>query len=114
MGLPVNNMVMNTASVPQDIAQAGNQGPPEEDPRSDGGSIDTCVRPKKKIQSGMLALPTDNIKTPQVWPHFNLSFGFVTESIQFHQLSFKQYVAGETKTVLNASDSLEVRGSCHE
>ena len=91
------------------LAQTNMPGRAQEDDCSDGESIAT-VEPKKKPKSGMVASPVDNIKMPQIWPHYNLSFGFVTAAIQFHQLSFEHFIAGETKTVLNASDPLEISG----
>ena len=81
---------------------------PDEDV-SDDDSVSTIKRKCKK-RSGMVASPADYIKTPQIWPHYNLAYGFVTTSIQFHQLSFEQFVAGETKTIQNASDPLEITG----
>ena len=78
---------------------------------SDGESVNSLVKSKRKgKKSGMVACPADNIKTPQVWPHYNLSFGFVTAAVPFHQLSCEQYIAGETKTILMAEDPLEIRG----
>ena len=70
---------------------------------SDGESMDSNVKSRKK-KSGIVAMPTDNIKTSQVWPHYNLSFRFVTLTVQFHKLSW------ETKTILTASDPLEIKG----
>ena len=103
-----NNMAMTQNAV-TNFAQnnAGQHG--VGDRESDGESIDSTCKPKKK-KSGMVACAIDNIKTPQVWPHYNLLFGFVTSAVQFHQLSFEQYIAGETKTILTASDPLEIRG----
>ena len=80
------------------------------DPDSDGESVVSVNATKKKLKSGMVALPTDNIKTPQIWPHYNLTYGYVTAAIQFQHITFEQYVVGETKTILNAQDSVEKRG----
>ena len=68
------------------------------------------VHEKRKLKSGMVAIPTENIKCPQIWPHYNLTYGYVTAAIQYHQISFEQYIAGECKTISNAEDPLEVKG----
>ena len=62
------------------------------------------------MQSGMVAKTTDNIKSQEVWPHYNLNFGFVTQKIEFHQISFEQYIAGKAKTLLNSTDPNEIKG----
>ena len=88
----------------------GLSGPIPADPDSDGESINSNIKKCKPVKSGMLAMPTDNIKTQQVWPYYNLAYSFVTETVQFHQLSFEQFVAGELKTVLDTTDPFEIRG----
>ena len=88
-GIPsdVNNIVVPTQhGLPPFIT--GNKGHPIEDPESDSESVSSSVKCKKKLKSGMVALPTD-IKTLQIWLHYNLSFGFITVAVQFHQLSFE-------------------------
>ena len=107
----VNNMatgMQNIRNFGAVTAEPGRQAP---DPDSDGeSSVSLIKKGAKTKKSGMLAMPSDNIKTPQIWPHYNLAFGFVTAAPQFHQLTFEQYVAGETKTVADALDPLEVKG----
>ena len=65
---------------------------------------------KAKIQSGMIAKPTENIKTQEVWPHYNLGFGFVTAAVPFNQLTFEQYIVGESKTIMKSRNPTEIRG----
>ena len=82
----------------------------QQDPDSDGESVESVNKScKLKPKSGMVAMPFDNIKTPQIWPHYNLAFGFVTDAIQFHQISFELYIAGKTKTLMNCTDPLEIK-----
>ena len=80
-------MVVPTQGLPPFIT--GNKGHPTADPESDSESVSSSVKCKKKLKSGMVALPTDNIKTLQIWLHYNLLFGFITVAVQFHQLSFE-------------------------
>ena len=41
----------------------------------------------------MIAKPTSNSKTQEVWPHYNLNYGLIMQTIEFHQLSYEQYIA---------------------
>ena len=54
-------MVVPTQGLPPFIT--GNKGHPTGDPESDSESVSSSVKCKKKLKSGMVALPTDNIKT---------------------------------------------------
>ena len=82
----------------------------EEDPISDGESVASSIKPKCVVKSGMVVKATDNIKSQEVWPHYNLNYAFITQPIEFHQITFEQYIAGEGKTVLNSVDPNEIRG----
>ena len=55
-------------------------------------SLAQCV--KKRLKSGMVAKATDNIKSQEVWPHYNLNYAYVAQPIEFHQITFEQYIAG--------------------
>ena len=104
--LTVNNMVTQGVNA----FARNNVGQQLLEQDSDGESESANKLSRKKIQSGMVALPTDNIKTPQIWPHYNLSYGFVTSAVQFHHIMYEQYVAGEVKTLLNATDPTQIKG----
>ena len=81
----VSNMAASALAVTVAHAAYVQPGHNTQDEDSESESIDTNMCRKRKIQSDMLALPADNIKTPQVWPHYNLAFGFVTEAVAISQ-----------------------------
>ena len=84
--------------------QNANQG-------SDGEiSSVSSFRRKKGVKSGMLAKPTDNIKTVETWPHYNLHYEYASKPIEFNDINFEQYIAGETRTILACEDVLEIKG----
>ena len=80
---------------------AANQGITQNYMDTDGESSTASGNCKisKKKKSGMMAKPTDNIKTQEVWPHYNLGFGFITAAIPYNQITFEQYRAGEFRRV---------------
>ena len=89
----------------------GNMGHELAVQESDGeSSISSSFKKPKRVQSGMVAKPINNIKTKEIWPHYNLTYGFVTAEVQYHQISFEQYIVGETKTIMQSSDPVEIRG----
>ena len=122
-GLPVTGNIMTSQQGVVDGAvgvtaglQGGDSGVPglagqNVNVGSDGelSSVST-VKCKKKLKTGMLAQPSDNIKSVAVWPHYNLQYEYASKPLQFLQLSFKQYIAGESRTVMSCSDTMEVRG----
>ena len=84
--------------------QNANQG-------SDGEiSSVSSIRRKKGAKSGMLAKPTDNIKSVETWPHYNLHYEYASKPIEFNEINFEQYIAGETRTILACEDVLEIKG----
>ena len=88
----------------------GNTGHTVVEPDSDGESSVSSVKRKSKLRSGMIANPVDNIKTQEIWPHYNLNFGYIVKKVEFPTLTYEQYIAGECKTMLNSNDPNEVRG----
>ena len=94
---------------------ANNLHPPTRDMaiESDGESSINLGGSKKhttKMKSGMMALPSENIKSQEIWPHYNLGFGYVTSAIQFNQISFEQYIVEESKMIQKSSDPIEIKG----
>ena len=81
----------------------------ETDEDEDGESLMSKVK-NKKLKSGMLALPSDNIKSVEVWPQFSLQYGYAAAPLKFEQMTFEQLVAGELRTIMGCSDAVEVRG----
>ena len=59
----------------------------------------------------MIAKPTSNIKIHEVWPHYNLNYGLIVQTIEFHQITYEQSIAGECKTFINYNNPDEIQGS---
>jgi hypothetical protein len=55
-------------------------------------SEDTLNYNKK---SGMVAMTTDHVVNPQIWPQTNLQYEYVSKGVTFQQLDFKLFVARE-------------------
>ena len=72
---------------------------------STSSSKDRRLRPRK-IKSGISAKPTSSVKFQLVYPHFSLgqTSGFIGTNIQFHQLTYEQFMAGELTTIKNTED----------
>ena len=65
---------------------------------------------KKKLKSGMVAKPAENIKSVAIWPHFSLHAVFAAAPLVFNQLTFEHLVAGEVYTIAACHDVFEIRG----
>ena len=76
----------------------------------DGESISSRKPKKKKLTSGISAKPQDNIKSVQVWPHYNLHAAYAATPITFDNLTFAQLVAGESKTINKCKNVDEIKG----
>ena len=50
---------------------------------------------KKSKKSGMSKKASDKVKFPQTWPHSVLQYEFVSQNVQFKDLTFNMFVAGE-------------------
>jgi hypothetical protein len=50
---------------------------------------------RKGKRSGIYAKSSDVVKYPQYWPHCLLEFGFVSKSVEYKDLDFHTFVAGE-------------------
>ena len=102
---PINMVTSGQASGLAGLAATNNAA------GSDGelSSVSTS-KGQRKYKSGMLAKPTDNIKTVETWPHYNLHYEYAAKPVEFNQISFEQYIAGETKTIMSCSDVLEIKG----
>ena len=66
----------------------------------------------KKLKSGISAKPTTNVQEQLRYPHYSLGQlpGFKGLNIQYHQLSYDQFIAGKMSTILRTSDSQEQDG----
>ena len=69
-------------------------------------------RKGRKIKSGINAKPTSSVWEQLRYPHFSLGqvSGFIGMNLQFHNLSYEQFVAGELETVLASNDDYEKTG----
>ena len=52
-------------------------------------------RSSKGKKSGLHYKPSDFVCNPQIWPHTLLEFQFVTRSLEYKDLDFQSFVAGE-------------------
>ena len=66
----------------------------------------------KKIRSGINVKPTSSIQEQLRYPHFSLGqiSGFINMNLQFHNLSYEQFIAGELVTINNSMDLDEQQG----
>jgi hypothetical protein len=47
----------------------------------------------------MVAMATDHVVNPQIWPQMNLQYEYVSKGVTFQQLDFKLFVAGELESL---------------
>lgn len=47
----------------------------------------------------MVAMATDHVVNPQIWPQTNLQYEYVSKGVTFQQLDFKLFVAGELEII---------------
>ena len=52
---------------------------------------------------------SDNAKHPQIWPHSVLQFEIVSQNVQFKDLSFKMFVAGELEVLMSKISKKEFK-----
>ena len=66
----------------------------------------------KKIQSGINAKLSSSVQEQLHYPHFSLGqvSGFIGLNIQFHQLTFEQFIAGELETIHTCENTVEREG----
>ena len=64
------------------------------------------------IKSGINAKPTSSVREQLKYPHFSLGqvSGYIGQNVQFHQLTYDQFVAGELTTIINSEDPAEQIG----
>ena len=61
----------------------------------------------KIVRSGMLDKPSSRAKLKLTWPQKQLKFMFVEEAVEFKDLNFDQFLAGEIKTIRTCEDKFE-------
>ena len=67
---------------------------------------------KKRVKSGILAKPSNRVKKELIYPHFSLCQGgaFVATEVTYAQLTYEQFMAGETHTILRCRSAREKEG----
>ena len=67
-------------------------------------SSQVCNDKPKKICLGINAKPTSSVQEQLRYPHFSLGqiSGFINTNLQFHNLSYEQFAAGELVTINNS------------
>ena len=80
--------------------------------RRDYSSSSTDSSPDRRYRSGISAKSNSCVRDQLCYPHFSLGqmSGFIGQNIQFHQLSYEQFIAGELTTISLCSDPDEIRG----
>ena len=65
----------------------------------------------REVKSGISARFNSKLKE-QTYPHFSLGqvSGFIQQNLQFHNLTFEQFMAGEMVTITSTEDWLEAEG----
>ncbi len=63
----------------------------------------------RKAKSGIKEKTTDDVVNKQKWPHANLKFQTTNTKAEFSSLSYVQFVAGETRTILKAGTSCVIQ-----
>ena len=66
----------------------------------------------QKITSGISAKPNSSVRDQHTYLHFSLGqmSGFIGQNLSFHQLSYKQFMAGELTTIVNCENIREMQG----
>ena len=54
---------------------------------------------KHKLKSGITAKASDRVKHPQKWPQAHLQYEHVSKQVQFKDLDFKLFIAGELEII---------------
>ena len=66
----------------------------------------------RKNRPGINAKPTSNVCIQLRYPHFSLRqmTGFIGQNVQYHHLSFEQFIAGKLATISTCDDASEKEG----
>ena len=104
----LRNMQLLDEVVERKMADLGLNGSSEESTDSDQGS-EKGKRgyTRRKATSGIKAKPSDRVICPQVWPQSRLQLEYASKNIRFKDLSFQQFVAGETEIIMSCKSAVE-------
>lgn len=67
-------------------------------------------RGKSVKKSGITAKATDLVISPAKWPHTELLFEYLGGAVEFKDLNFAQFVAGEVEIIQNCTHADEIQG----
>ena len=65
---------------------------------------------QNKVRSGMLDRATADIQHKEIWPQKNLMEDYADEEVDFKQIAYEQYIAGEARTIETSTDPSEILG----
>ena len=65
---------------------------------------------KKKVKSGMLDKASANIDHKEIWPQKNLLEEFADAELEFKQMQYEHFIAGECRTIETCSEPEEIMG----
>ena len=73
--------------------------PSSEDPSSDESGASAVedqrhTRGKKRAKSGKSAKISSRVVNPQIWPHSELTLGYVSKDVKYDDLTIEKFVAG--------------------
>ena len=74
------------------------------------GHSDEDCKHGNKYKLGMLDKATTNIQQKQVWPQKKLLEDWADEEVEFRNMTFEHFVAGEMRTIEKATDPAEILG----
>lgn len=88
---------------------------PKKDEGTDDGesvsSANSCAcKHKKKLKSGMLDKATANIEHKEIWPQKNLVEDYADAELDFKQMQYEHFVAGESRTIEMCNDRAQILG----
>ena len=92
-GLSSNQGSINTSST-----QSSSSSSSSSEERKKSKSRDKKKK-KHKLKSGITAKASDRVKHPQKWPQAHLQYEHVSKQIQFKDLDFKLFIAGELEII---------------
>jgi hypothetical protein len=95
LGLELSDSSTNSDSSDTDRAQCS-----DSDAKSKSGRKSSKSRRRRRyVKSGIRAKASDKVKEQALYPHAALQFEFVSENVEFKNLSFSQFVAGELEII---------------
>ena len=60
-----------------------------------------------KVKSGIYDKPSSKVKTKMIWPQKQLKFAFISKGVDFTNLTFEHFVAGQVMTIKSCKSEFE-------